>query len=168
MRKLSLFLLILFSVLQVTHAADIDTSWYEPPIETISEESSDVNKDKLKVEISDDLTIESWFWNTSSDSNGIVSVMKTWLNIMSLLISMVAICSMLYIITMMIFQSHDEGKIKEYKKNLIQILAGFIFYVFLAWTIYVWIINTWISLTPDVSDSTNSQDQQLAPKLLRE
>jgi len=133
----------------------IDNFWDSWNIEiqkTISETSNDLNQDKLKIQVSSGLLVESWFWNNSSNWQDLTFYIQKLLKYVSFIVSVVALLSIIFISVSLIF-INEEWKVKEYREILIRIIIWFLFYWFLAGWVYVWIINTW----KKYSESYNSE-----------
>lgn len=151
MKNLFLLIILLFSY--QTTFSDYDTSTtIIKPSNTISETSKDLNKDKMKVNISDSLSVETWFWNSSSKWDWYVENIMTVLQILSLLVFSVGILWISIITVLIIFNTENLEKVKEYKEILKKIILWFFFYTFVAGAMYVWIINKWRDLSQDYYD----------------
>lgn len=169
MKKLIFFTLFLIPINSFAFDDAFD-SVKTKNIETISKHSTDVNVDKLKVQISDDLVIESWFWNNSSSGNELIYYIEKILKYLTLFISIVAVVSIIYISIILIFVQ-EQWKIKEYKSMLLYIILWFVFYWFIAWWLYVWIIKQWEKYSSPYYDNiikeTLKNEDDLTPTLLK-
>jgi len=138
------------------------------PSNTISEWSSDLNKDKKKVTLSDKLTVETWFWNSSSKWEGYIWNINKLLKILSLVVFSVWIIAISILVTMMVFYNSDTNKTKEYKQILFKVIIWLLFYGFIAWSAYVWVINKAETLSEWYYDiNTEWENIDAKPSLFR-
>ena len=138
----------------------------------ISENSTDLNKDKLKVKLSNWLSMETGFWNWSSKWEGYVWNITKLLKLLSLIIFWVWLLWLISTTTLMMFNSWDINKVKEYKQILIKIGTWLIFYWFIAWSAYVYVIKKWESLSKPyynkvIDNNWSNQSKDFPPTLFR-
>ena len=172
MKKIFIFMLLFFPCLSYAWDYNLPSTTLVDNTNTISETSSDLNKDKLKVIISDKLSVETWFWNYSSKWDWYVDNIMKLLKFLSIIIFTVGLISILIVVLLIIFNSDDLNKIKDYKKIISIILIWFFFYWFAAGLVYVYIIDKWKKLSENyyneiINEKSWNTNYQPVPSLFR-
>lgn len=139
---------------------------------TISSSSDDVNKDKLKVKIWEDISLETWFGNQSWNWDSWTTITSAIITYVSVIVILFWTVATLSIVWTLVFYSGDQNKSAALKSLLIKVIIWLFFYWFLASSFYVAILkygqSIWVSNQSSYTKDVIDLNSEFKPSLLRD